>query len=244
MATAASIVIAGIAAFASGLGSNLAKDVTVSSQPLLSYSAAEVHEECWPTFLPREEALEVLHQSVPKDWGLIMDRPEAAFVGRDTAELAVQGESSRTVTLTGIEFQVTRHPIPRGGSFAQQCGGPGFGRSIRVDLDQHPPRVVSSNRDTESIIGSELNAQGRPTPIRFPWTVSLTDPLLLFVEAEAKSCYCEWSARIPWVSGSQRGTINLDEGHGGFRVVGKRGFPQYSPSPGYSGPHWARSRYP
>lgn len=129
-------------------------------------------------------------------------------------------------------------------TFAQPCGGPGYGRSIDVDLDQHPPRVVSSNQDVEGMIGSELNDRGQPTPIRFPWTVSLTDPLLLFVVAETKSCYCEWNARIPWVSGSQRGTIVLDEGDGGFRVVGGQGFPQYLPSASSSYHRWGRFNYP
>jgi glycosyltransferase involved in cell wall biosynthesis len=43
---------------------------------------------------------------------------------------------------------------------------------------------------------------GSPTsPITFPWTVSLTDPLLLYVVAIAEFCACKWSAEIPWVSG-------------------------------------------
>ncbi|HEY8814841.1 MAG TPA: hypothetical protein VIP57_07040 [Candidatus Dormibacteraeota bacterium] len=181
---------------------------------------------------------------MPKKWDRVQERPGAALIGTDTAELAVQGESRRTVTLTGIEFQVTRHPVPQGSSFAMPCGGPGYGRSIVVDLDRNPPRVVDSNRDVEGIIGSELNDRGQPTPIRFPWTVSLTDSLLLFVVAETKSCYCEWTARIPWVSGSQRGTIVLDDEDGGFRVVGERGFPQYLPSfePPYH--RWEHVSYP
>ncbi len=90
------------------------------------------------------------------------------------------------------------------------------------------------------MIGSELSDRGQPTPIRFPWTVSLTDPLLLFVVAETKSCYCEWSAHIPWVSGSQRGTILVDERGGGFRVVGEGGFDQYLPSANSSYHRWGR----
>ncbi|HMI80899.1 MAG TPA: hypothetical protein VK480_03840, partial [Solirubrobacterales bacterium] len=70
---------------------------------------------------------------------------------------------------------------------------------------------------------------GSPTPpIAFPWTVSLTDPLLLYVVASADSCYCIWRAEIPWVSGSERGTIKIDNGGEGFAVVGAEGVPHYT----------------
>src|SRR5262249_52118743 len=148
------------------------------------------------------------------------------------------------VTLTGIEFHVNRQPIPAGASFAFPCGGPGYGRSIVVDLDREPPRIVRSNEDTHGMLGSELNDRGEPKPIRFPWVVSLTEPLLLYVMATTKSCYCTWSARIPWVSGSQRGAIVLDEGTGGLKVVGEGAFPSYLPS--FEPPlhRWKHFEYP
>ena len=239
------MLLAVIVAFASGFGSKFADHVGSSGEPLLSYSVSEEHIECGPpTFLPEREASEAVRQKVPKNWNLIGGRPEAALVGGDTAEVSIQGETSRTVTLTAIEFEVHRHPIPPGGSFALPCGGPGFGRSITVDLDRHPPRIVSSNRDMQGMIGSELNARGEPTPIRFPWTVSVTDPLLLFITARTKSCYCKWSARIPWVSGSQRGTIQVDEGDHGLRVVGEGEYAQYLPSAESSFHRWEQVSYP
>jgi hypothetical protein len=246
VATVASILVATATAFATGLGSNVAEHVTASNKPLISYSVAEVHLECGPaTFLPAVEARKVLHQKAPEgpnEWDAIQELPGAAFVGTDTAELSVQGESERTVTLTGIEFQVTRQALPPGASFAAPCGGPGFGRSIEVDLDRDPPRIIHSNEDVHGMLGSELNDKGQPRPIRFPWTVSLTEPLLLYVMAKTNSCYCTWKARIPWVSGSQRGTIVLDEGDGGYRAAGIGSFPQYLPSlkPPYH--RWERFR--
>jgi hypothetical protein len=197
------------------------------------------------TFLPQGEAEEVLRQKVPGRWDSISGRPRAALAGFDTAMVSIQGESNRTITLTGIEFEVTRHPIPKGDSFALPCGGPGTGRSISVNLDSNPPRIVSSNRDPNAMTGSEFNALGEPVPIHFPWTVSVTDPLLLFVIAETKSCYCEWSAHIPWVSGSQRGTINVEEPDHGLRVVAEQGYPQYLPALGSPHPRrWKQVHYP
>lgn len=238
--------MAAIVAFASGFGSRFADHVGTPDKALLSYSVSEEHGECGaPAFLPESEATEVLHGRVPKHWESIAGRPQAALVGFDTVDVSIQGESNRTITLTGIEFEVNRHPIPPGASFALPCGGPGVGRSISVDLDQNPPRILTSNRDPDAIAGSELNDRGEPVPIQFPWTVSVTDPLLLFVIAETKSCYCEWSAHIPWVSGSQRGTIDIDEGDHGLRVVGGTGYAQYEPA--FSSPHprrWERVHYP
>lgn len=238
--------MAAIVAFASGFGSRFADDVGTSSKPLLSYSVSEEHPECGtPTFLPESEATEVLHGKVPEHWESLGGRPQAALVGFDTVEVSVQGESNRAITLTGIEFEVTRQPIPPGDSFAKPCGGPGIGRSISVDLDRNPPQILSSNRDPKAMTGSELNGRGEPTPIHFPWTVSLTDPLLLYVIAETKSCYCEWSARIPWVSGDQRGTINVDEENHGLRVVGENGYAQYLPALESSHPlRWEQFDYP
>jgi hypothetical protein len=182
---------------------------------------------------------------VPEHWESLAGRPQAALVGFDTVEVSVQGESNRAITLTGIEFEVARQPIPPGDSFAKPCGGPGIGRSISVDLDRNPPQILSSNRDPKAMTGSELNGRGEPTPIHFPWTVSLTDPLLLYVIAETKSCYCEWSARIPWVSGDQRGTIDVDEENHGLRVVGENGYPHFLPAFESSHPlRWEQFDYP
>ena len=73
------------------------------------------------------------------------------------------------------------------------------------------------------------NGERITRPIRFPWTVSLTDPLLLDVIATTSSCYCVWSAEIPWVSGAHRGTIRIDNHGDGYRLVGTNGLTSYYP---------------
>lgn len=134
-------------------------------------------------------------------------------------EVSIQGESQRTITLTGIEFTVKRRPRPAGGiAIHSQCGGAGFGYTIQVDLDTNPPQITNAM----------FAMPGKKTrPITFPWRVSLSDPLLLYVSTHSHTCDCEWSARIPWVSGSKRGVIVIDDDGHGFPVVDGDGLPIY-----------------
>lgn len=229
LAAIASVVLAAATAFAGGFGSRLADLVASSDPPLLSYSVTQLSGECnGGTFVPRPSVGEVLRAGPPSDWSEIERQPGSAAADRDPIEVSVQGESARTVTLTGIDFEVTRHPRPQGATFAGPCGGPVVGRALEIDLDSTPPRVVDSSAEPDGMLGIRAaNGQPLARPIRFPWTVSLTDPLLLYVIAATESCYCTWSAEIPWVSGGERGAIQIDNGGSGFRVVDTEGLTGY-----------------
>lgn len=81
------------------------------------------------------------------------------------------------------------------------------------------------------MLGSRgLHGERLYRPVRFPWTVSLTDPLLLDIIATTESCYCEWNAEIPWVSGAERGTIVIDNDGDGYRVSAEAGLDSYVPT--------------
>lgn len=132
-------------------------------------------------------------------------------------------KSQRAITLTGVHFKV-KHlgKRPPGVAFGGQCGGGALGRFLIADIDPPHPKLVqswSTFRDRHKII--------RLRPIRFPWTVSVTDPLLLYVGTVTRRCFCEWRADIPWVSGSRRGVIAIGRPGHGYRVVGDRGLPGY-----------------
>lgn len=227
----AAVLLAAATTFATGLASWSADRVVAlldPSEELVSYSVSQAENECGPgTFLPEPAARGVLDEGPPRSWSTIQQKSGAAFVEFTTAEVSVQGASKRTVTLTGIDFSIVHKQRPRGAAFFSQCGGPFEGRTLSVDLDTTPPRIISSNATAVSAMG---NAKTRP--IRFPWTVSLTDPLLLYVTGSTDECYCIWTAKIPWVSGSQRGTIDLDNNGEGFSVISADGLRAYTRAEG------------
>ena len=88
------------------------------------------------------------------------------------------------------------------------------------------------------MVGSYPDGRSLSQPIRFPWTVSMTDPLLLEIIANTKHCYCTWTAEISWVSGSKRGVIPVDNDGEGYTVVSSEGLKSYGVGP--SG-NWASS---
>jgi hypothetical protein len=221
-ATVISVIVAGVTAFAVGIGSKEADRVASPSESTLSYSASEQGYECGSgEYLPDSLARRVIAGGAPPaDWSSLL-RPEgAAYLGKDVVQVSIQGESQRTVTLTGIRFHVRRKTRPAGWAFEQPCGGPTEGRAIEVNVDQSPPRIEATDADPHGYLGAEHNGRPVTTPIRFPWTVSVTDPLLLLVIATSKSCDCIWSAEVPWVSGGRRGTLSIDNSGRGYEVIG------------------------
>jgi hypothetical protein len=180
------------------------------------------HEPCesGSAFVPEASAHRVLEKGVPSEWSSLFNYPDSGFVEFSGAEVDIQGESKRVVTLTGITFKTKKlGKRPSGIDLTGQCGGGITGHIIVADLDSTPPRIIAAESDLPD----------RTSPIKFPWTVSLTDPLLLYVNATTKRCFCEWYAEIPWVSGSQRGVIMIGNPGKGFRVASGRGLRIYVP---------------
>jgi hypothetical protein len=230
------IALAAAVAFASGLGDRAAESVGNSEDAPISFSLEEISPSCFSgTFLPEETAEEVLAQPADPAVELMKLDPAAAAAGRDMVQVAIQGESERKVTLTGIEFIVESSSPPKGAAFYFPCGDATVGRVLEVDLDTVPPQITASSAEVGGSLGTY---EGRPLsrPIRFPWTVSLTDPLLLHIVATTDRCYCAWTAEIAWVSGSKRGVIPVDNEGEGFRVIDSEEVDSYGVGPGGS---WA-----
>jgi hypothetical protein len=140
------VVLAAIVAFSSGLGTKAAEDIGDSEGSPISASVEEEGTECTGgTYLPEEVARQVLRESPPMEWAAIEEAPGAASADHDLIRVAIQGESERKVTLTGIRFDVKREPRPGGAVFGNPCGGPLYGRALVVDLDAIPPKIIASN---------------------------------------------------------------------------------------------------
>ena len=233
LATAGTVVLALVVAVATAIGTGLGDKLlglTEDDPPLVTASDGEEVYECGTRlFVPQPAAADVVAAGVDADakWTEFKRTNDASAAGTSVALISIQGESSRTITLTGLEFDVERGRRPDGAVFANPCGGPINGRSVVVDLDRRPAAIVRSTEDPKGIAGVPDDA-GRLRPIRFPWTVSVTDPLLLFIIARTENCFCTWRAYANWRSGGQSGRIVIDNGGAGYTVVGQAGVDQYS----------------
>ncbi|HYH54203.1 MAG TPA: hypothetical protein VD761_08735 [Solirubrobacterales bacterium] len=227
------VLLAAVTAFAGGMGSRLADSIGSDEPPLISYSVELLEGRCrGGEFVPQPSLPAVLGSTTVQDWKALEGQPGAAQASINPVQVAIQGGTGRTITLTRIEFHVSRRQRPPGAHFQGACGDAFIGRSLEVDLDLHPPRVVDSNATAEGALGARKTNGQRPySPIRFPWTVSVSDPLLLEIIASTESCDCTWRAEILWVSGSSQGTIVVDNGGAGYRVVGSEGLSSFVPSP-------------
>jgi hypothetical protein len=231
--------LAAVGAFFNVLGNKAAEGIGHSEGAPISWSVEEMSTECFgSTFLPGEAAREALGHPPPADWKAFEETPGAAPANRDLIQVAIQGETERKVTLTGIRFHVKRASRPDGVTFGNPCGGPLTGRAMVVDLDEDPPKIIASSEEVGANVS--FSREGRSPdskPIRFPWTVSVTDPLLLEIVASSERCYCTWTAEIPWVSGSKRGVIPIDSDGSGFTVAAGTDLDGYTNSSG----SWRRS---
>ncbi len=215
-----------------------------SSTSLVSYSSALLKSECGlPTFLPEPVVKQVLSGQGPSGWRTIEDQPGAAPAGQATVEASIQGESARVITITGISFKVHHLKRPKGAIVDEPCGGPLEGRSVVVNLDSSPPKILRTNSNRHGWLGQPgesiltLQVSNRPRPITFPWTVSVTDPLQLYLIGLARSsCYCGWQAEIPWVSGARRGIISISNHGRDYPVVGEAGLHTYQ----WATPRWVQ----
>jgi hypothetical protein len=227
----------------SGLGSSIMDlfdgDEGNGSEPI-SASAVEQISECGTKlFVPEERASGLISGEIPTpspipDWDGFRRDNGAAVADESVVQVSVQGESSRTVTLTGIDFSVSRQDRPPGATFFLPCGDSIFGRYVVADLDRDPVTVAGTSDDPDAVLNPvdpvEGAALSKFKPISFPWTVSVTDPLLLQIVAATKDCYCIWRAEIAWSSGGQTGVIPIDNGGEGYTVVGSKQLRSYGRS--------------
>jgi hypothetical protein len=229
------LLVAMATAIGTGLGSDVLDRVGGDDEEgdPISYSASEQVSDCGThLFVPEEQARGLVSGAVRTpspipDWEAFRTSNGGFVADESVVQVSIQGESSRRVTLTGIEFAVERRPRPPGAIFLQPCGDAIHGRYVVADLDRQPVAVSGTAADREAVL-DPVNpvsgaAQSSYKPISFPWTVSVTDPLLLQIVASTKSCSCTWRAEIAWSSGDQTGVISIDNDGSGYTVVGSKG---------------------
>jgi hypothetical protein len=236
-------LVAMATAIGTGLGSDALDLFDDDEEEPVSYSAFEEVAECGTQLFVSGDRAGLLASGEtpsPLDWEAFKRDNRASVASESVVEVSIQGETSRTITLSRIDFTVERRPRPAGANFVNPCGDSIRGRFLAADLDSNPVAVISSSQDPKGVL-DEVDSSGRSPykPIRFPWTVSVTDPLLLQIVARTKRCFCTWRAEITWRSGGQSGAIPIDNDGKGYTVVGVqnvREFVRSSSSPG----GWAR----
>lgn len=238
---ATGVLVALLAGVATGLGEKAVEAIPSDGPELISFGVEELAGgECGGmSYQPASMAAQTLEEAPPyeaDEWTAFHARSGSVPAAESLVQVSIQGESRRTITLTDIRFDVSRNRRELGSTFSAACGDPLTGRGVTVDLETHPPKVVASSENLEGFIESGGEPGSRTSPIVFPWTVSLTEPLLLYVVATATRCDCRWTAEIPWVSGSEKGVIQIDDEGQPFHLVGTDGLPAYSSS-GYD---WRR----
>jgi hypothetical protein len=246
------LLVAMATAIGTGLGSDvldLFGDNDDEGDPI-SYSASEQINGCGThLFFPEEQARGLVSGATPTpspipDWEAFRSANGGLVADESVVQVSIQGESSRTVTLTGIDFTVDAQPRPPGSTFLQPCGDAIYGRYVVADLDREPIVVSGTAEDPEAVLDpvDPVNDAARSTykPITFPWTVSVTDPLLLQIVASTERCYCTWRAEIAWSSGEQTGVIPIDNDGAGYTVVGSEGTKAFQ-SGGTGRSVWAES---
>lgn len=138
---------------------------------------------------------------------------------RDTElVVTVQGQTSRPVVLTDLQFVVVRRnygAIP-GALIGNMCGGQLPGRYIEVDLSKQPVRIVASRP-------VQMPSPNEPAwelkPVVFPYSVSATDSEIFMIYADANQCDCEWYAKLYWSTAGKNGESTIDDGGRPFRTA-------------------------
>jgi hypothetical protein len=202
------------------------------SGPPFTVTESQVRAECMTgTFVPEGPGFQLLEDPPPQDWHRIENAPKAMDAERGAILLTLRPRAGeKEVTLTGIEFHVSNLGLrPVGTVLYRPCKRQLSGAALETDLDGYKHEISASAESAPLRVGFHLPRQAKP--IRFPWTVSLSKPLHLYLVVQARDIYCRWTASLSWTSGSSQGTIQVDNGGKKYLIVDGQGTGWYKPGP-------------
>ena len=202
--------------------------------PPFTVSESEVRAECLTaTFVPEEPGKELVEEPPPRNWKIVENAPKAMPAERAAIEVTLRPrEGAPTITITDVHFDVVKLPLrPIGSIFYRPCKRRLAGAAVEAAFDGFV-RIVSSNSDPGKALGVGFRLPPSGKPIRFPWKISLAEPLHLFLIGDSEDTYADWAARIKWTSGSDQGVIHVDHGGKKYKLVDGKGTSWYKPGPG------------
>jgi hypothetical protein len=203
-----------------------------ANPPPFSVAESEVRAECMSgTFVPEEAGFKLEERPPPSDWRQIEEAPRAMPAERGAVQVTLrpkQDQPGAKVTLTGVKFKVFSLGLrPTGNVFYRPCKRHLEGAAVETDLDGFTHKIIGSAQNGALTVGFHLPRHS--PPIHFPWTVSLTKPLSLYLLVEARDIYADWTGLISWTSESSHGVIQVDNGGRKYRIVDGQGTSWYRP---------------
>ncbi|KDN18477.1 hypothetical protein [Amycolatopsis rifamycinica] len=66
-------------------------------------------------------------------------------------------------------------------------------------------------------LNRETSRPGERKPIKFTYTVSITDPETFLIEARTPDCDCDWVADVHWSAQGRTGVLPITDGGKPFR---------------------------
>jgi hypothetical protein len=185
------------------------------------------------TAVPEQAGVELLEAAPPRNWRQIEEAPKAMPAERGAVQVTLrpkQGQPPAKIALTGVKFKVFNLGLrPIESVFYRPGKRRLVGAAVETDLDGYTHKILSSAQSGALRVGFHLPRHS--SPIHFPWTVSLTKPLHLYLVVQARDIYADWIARISWTSGSSHGVIQVDNGGRKYRIVDGQGTGWYRPGP-------------
>ncbi|MER6138210.1 helix-turn-helix transcriptional regulator [Streptomyces sp. NPDC001815] len=147
--------------------------------------------------------------------------------GQQMLAVTVQGTGKGTVVLEDLHVRVVDKSKPLAWndfSMGVGCGGDVETTSFGVNLDAGRP-------DTSPKAGQR----------DFPYKVSESDPEVFYILADARTHNVSWFLELDWSSGSESGSVRVDDQGKPFRTSGNVGRPAYDFPLGDS--EWGRNPY-
>jgi hypothetical protein len=172
---------------------------------------------------PLRKPPELAGSDAPYGWGwkVFPAADGAPNASPASVYVTVQGTTTTAVVLRSIDIRVVQRRIaPAGTILHNDCGGNITYRWLAVDLDKNPPHVNAVLDKSMVDVLPPASPKNRE-PIRFPYTVSSTDPEVFEIRATTVNCDCDWIAEMSWTSGGDSGVVTIRDGGKPFRTVGR-----------------------
>lgn len=156
------------------------------------------------------------------EWKAWAEKLGGARSRRTDVNFTIQGRSGALVVLVSLSVRVVKRAEPLRGTevIDSACGG-GFGavRWAEAQLDKQPPTITSRDLSEDEAMGGPDVAK-EIKPMRFPYTVSISDAEIFQVQGLTTRCDCTWEIEIKWNSEGRSGSYTVNENGRPFRTTG------------------------